>query len=325
MIRAVKLLFVIEVVCKSIVLGQTPDFFTVWELDSPPTPILTQVKTIKKYVSLPGVIKLRPKELVLVADYDAKGRLINDVSYLYSESIFGKDTTIVKQEYVYFNDSNNVWIYKKHQKKIVDRRHYNRSEGAEFDKNGKRVNFLFFNSAGGVDTVSIDKLQDSVMQANSYHRYRNDSQQALDALDPKNVENDSLAGRPISPVRNSARWVISEMPPSNIIYEPTLEGYVLKEVSNSGQVLAEQRVKLNENFQPLQIINALNSQNRVNIYDYLYDAEGRMIKLIIKNKRGKLVKQYECIYNNTGYLLKTILQGRKDKILNETIYEYELY
>lgn len=323
--KVIRILLVVHLVCSSLAFAQTPRFLAPWELENPPVPILTRVKSVEKYISLPGVAKMRPYELRLVANYDAKGRLEKDISYSYSESIFGKDTTIVIQDYSYFGESDKVWVYKKHHRKVVYHQQYYEASGIEFDINGNRLNYLIFNSAGGIDTVSIKYLQDSVIQANSHSTYRNDSPKAFDGLDPNKIAKDSMAGRSVSAVMGSVRLMIPKIAQGDVFYEPTADGYVLKEVAEDGQVLAEQRVIANENLQPLQVINATDGYNNVTIFDYLYDEEGRQVKLVIKDKKGKVIKQYENTFNNTGHLLTSVVSGKRGKIISKTKYEYELY
>ncbi|WP_157593134.1 hypothetical protein [Rufibacter tibetensis] len=294
-----------------------------------------KVKVVRTFSSEAGLKKMRPFTLTKELYFDTLSRVQKEVGYMYSESIFGVDSSVVVQEYTYAGGSNTVSFLKKTSLHIVNKERYKNEVGYEFDQHGAVRKTLVYQPDGTMKVMGGDS-EDQQQEASSagqplkHDAYANYPAPLEDTPGPMPRNARSAWLSPSRPKRTPpVPQPLPDAPVKTLVKREELaNGYVIREETTSGKLVAEQRVLLNDQKLVSHIISSVSGAKQpktISIENFVYNNNGKEIERTIRGEDGKLVTKYSHAYDAQGHLVKSVESDKKGKVKKVMQFEYEFH
>ncbi len=301
------------------------------------------VKVVRKLAHIGRAAN--PKNFYLEQEvlYNQQGNVTAILTYQHTASIFGKASTIHREDFTYYAGSRQVQSSKKTDIHEIEGKRYEQAKGVVYDKEGNATHLVYFRAGGAVDSIRVQEAANArAQQSNGFPNFHQQYTDHFNGNEPlannQNADWDYMPQR--MKLENLNRYaapkrIVTSGKPSqirgplstsdaNLVREELADGYAIKELNEEGKVLSEHRVTLNKQAQPVRVV-VWNGLDHVRITTYQYDAAGNEIEAKQVDKKGAILAGYNHTYTSDGLLTRSVKKGNRGKTVKTMKYEYEYY
>lgn len=293
------------------------------------------IKLMKVYTSEKGLFKMGKPRLTQKIHFDKLARIIKNVELAYSMSYIGIDTAITEQEYLYHAKSNKVQLLKIKNIVFVDKTKYIKEVMFKYDENG---NVLYQHD--GTRQIGDSSVIDNSVGSKSVKMAGGTSLNKMDAsmkrfpLVSPRLNRGAVTNRAkeklSEDIKHYDKSVYKGEEDAEVVekHESIANGYIVTLTANSGKLLEERKVLLNDKKQIVHVINIVyglsNEENKISVESRSYDLLGNEVQRTVLNERGKEISKRIFSYDQNNELEKAIW-SKKGKVYKIFKYKYDYF
>ncbi|MFC6996081.1 hypothetical protein [Rufibacter roseus] len=259
-----------------------------------------RVKVQRKYVSLPGLIKMRPYHLEKETTVDTLGRIVKHKAYRYSSSLFDNLSAVTHESFEY--DARG-YLISYLQSYLVEHQNY--------DNYSSKVAEIWY----GYDSLGWVKFASYVYPSRLVKHMS-------DTLRVQNPHVNKMLSLFVVPGEGMGVAETSTSIGSN---DPSTNEYVHQTVDNYGRFIIERGIVLDNGKQVRQIVQASAYQGNVTTTNFQYNSEGLVSEQEVVDKDGRRLKKILFKYHTNGLVHMISTYGKNKQLVKKEKYEYEYY